>query len=68
MRQRLVETRDGVFHSLQEHGAREDDMGVLQKLDILEERMVGIAEQRRKRDDLEARQAEIEDHPLFKTL
>ncbi len=68
MRQKLVEMRDDVYNSLEKRGDREEDMGTLQKLDVLEERMVGIAEQRRHRTDLEARQAEIEDHPVFRTL
>lgn len=68
LRQGFENTRDGVYNSLEKRSDREEDMGVLQKLDVLEGRMVGVAEQRRMRDDLEARQAEIESHPLFRTL
>lgn len=68
MRQQLQDTRDGVYHDLEKRGEDEKDMGTFQLFEVLEERMVGIADQCRKREDLEARQAEIEDHPLFKTL
>lgn len=60
-----METRAGIYRSLEARGDREKDMGVLQKLDVLEERMAGIAEERRKRGDLETRQAEIEAHRLY---
>ena len=61
----FIRTRDGVYRRLEVRGEREKDMGVFQLLDVLEGRMVGAKEQRKKRTELEARQAEIEDHPLF---
>lgn len=65
LEQHFLQTRDHIFHELEKRGKREGQMGVFQLLDVLEERMVGIAEERRKRADLQARQAEIENHPLF---
>lgn len=65
LKQKLMDTRDRVYDSLEESSDREEDMGIFQKLDILEGRMVGIVEERRKRADLEVRQAEIESHRLF---
>ena len=65
LEQRFVETLDGVYNSLEKFGDREDDMGVFQLLDILEERMVGTAKERRERAELEERQADIENHALF---
>ena len=65
LEQRFVETLDGIYNSLERLSDREEDMGVFQLLDILEERMVGIVKERRERAELEERQAEIENHPLF---
>ncbi len=65
LEQQFVQTRDAVYDSLEKRGKKEKDMGEFQLMDVLESRMVGIAEERRKRAELEARQAEIEDHPLF---
>lgn len=65
LEQRFVETLDGAYNSLEKLGDREEDMGVFQLLDILEERMVGTAKERRERAELEERQAEIENHALF---
>ncbi len=65
MRERLVSLRDDIYASLEKRGKVENEMGDLQKLDILEGRMVGIADLRRRREELEERQAEIENHPLF---
>lgn len=61
----FAQTRDDILDRLEKRGEREEDMGIFQKLDVLEGRMVGIAEGRKRRDALEARQAEIEAHPLF---
>ena len=63
--QQFAQTKSGVYRNLERRGDREEGMGILQKLDILEGRMIGIAEERRKRGDLENRQAEIENHRLF---
>lgn len=65
LREKLVGVRDDVYHSLEKRGDVEEDMGDLQLLDALESRMVGIADLRRRREELEERQAEIENHPLF---
>jgi hypothetical protein len=61
----FVRTRDDVYHSLEKRSKREKEMGVSQLLEVLEERMVGTADLRNKRDELQVRQAEIENHPLF---
>ena len=60
-----MQTRDRIYNSLEERSKKESSMGVFQLLDILEGRMVGIAEERRKRKNLHDRQAEIENHRLF---
>jgi hypothetical protein len=65
LEQKFVETRDGIYHDLENRSKREKEMGDFQLLDILEGRMVGIADLRNKRAELQARQAEIESHPLF---
>ena len=65
MEQKFVRTRDGVYHSLEKRSKREKEMGVFQKLEVLEGRMVGMADLCNKRAELQTRQAEIEDHPLF---
>ena len=61
----FVRTRDDVYHSLEKRSKREKEMGVFQLLEVLEERMVGTADLRNKRAELQTRQAEIENHPLF---
>lgn len=65
LEQTFVETRDRIFSSLEKRAEHEDEMGVFQLLDILEERMVRITDLRKRRDELRARQVEIENHPLF---
>ena len=65
LEQQFVQTRDHIYNSLEERSKKESSMGVFQLLDILEGRMVGIAEERRKRENLHDRQAEIENHRLF---
>jgi hypothetical protein len=61
----FVRTRDGIYRSLETRGKHEKEMGVFQLMDILEGRMVGAKELRKRRTALEERQAEIEDHPRF---
>ncbi len=65
LQQKFSETRDMVYGSLEEQGDREEDMGIFQKLDILEDRTIGLAEQLKRRGKLRERQAEIEAHRLF---
>ena len=65
IRERLIEVRDRLYHSIEKQGETEDEMGDLQKLDILESRNVGIDDLRKRRQELEELQAEIESHPLF---
>jgi len=65
LQQRFSETRDRVYNSLEKQGDREDDMGIFQKLDILEERTIGLGEQLKRRGKLRDRQDEIEVHRLF---
>lgn len=65
LEQPFIQTRDGIDDSLEKRGKKQADMGVFQLLDVLEGRMVGVAEERRKRAELEARQTEIESHRLF---
>lgn len=59
LEERFVETRDGIYQSL------EKPMGLFEKLDILEGRNTGLTDERKKRAELAARQAEIEGHRLF---
>jgi hypothetical protein len=63
--QKFAETRDHVYHSLEKTSHTEDDMGVFQKLDVLEYRTVGLGEQIERRAELRQRQDEIEAHHLF---
>ncbi len=65
LEQQFVQTSDSIYDSLEKRSDHEEHMGVFQLLNVLEGRMVGIAEERRKRADLQTRQAEIESHPLF---
>ena len=65
LEEEFVRVRDGIYQSLEKRSEVEKDMGDLQKLDILEGRMVGITDLRKRREELEERQAEIEAHPLF---
>ena len=65
MEQRFITTRDGIYGSLETRGKHEKEMGIFQKLDVLEGRMVDAKEQRKKRTALENRQDAIEEHPLF---
>lgn len=65
MEREFIRTRDGIYRSLETRGKHEKEMGVFQLMDILEGRMVGAKELRKRRTALEERQAEIEDHPLF---
>lgn len=65
LQQQFVQTRDGIYDNLERNDPSYKDMGIFQKLDILEGRLVGIAEQRKRRDELQTRQAEIENHPMF---
>lgn len=65
LQSKAVHTRDKIYRNLERRSENERHMGIFQKMDALEGRMVGIAEERRKRIDLETRQAEIESHHLF---
>jgi hypothetical protein len=65
LKEKLVKTRDHVSRELEHRSNVEKDMGIFQLLDVLEGRMVAIADLRRKREDLEKRQGDIEKHPLF---
>jgi hypothetical protein len=65
MEREFIRTRDGIYRSLETRGKTEKEMGVFQLMDILEGRMVGAKELRKRRSALEERQAEIEEHPLF---
>lgn len=65
LQQQFVQTRDGIYDNFERNDPSYKDMGIFQKLDILEGRLVGIAEQRKRRDELQTRQAEIENHPMF---
>lgn len=60
-----IAVRENIYSYLEQHAKKEKDMGVFQLLDVLDRRMVGATEERSKRSQLEARQAEIEKHPLF---
>jgi hypothetical protein len=65
LEERFVRERDHIYNSLEKRSGVEKEMGTFQKLDILERRMVGIADLRRRREELKGRQDEIESHPLF---
>jgi hypothetical protein len=65
LEQAFTDTRARIYNSLEKDGPKEDDMGIFQKLDILEYRTVGLGEQLERRKMLQERQAEIEAHPLF---
>lgn len=65
MEREFIRTRDGIYQSLETRSKQEKQMGVFQLMDILEGRMVGAKELRKKRIALENRQDEIEEHPLF---
>lgn len=61
----FVDTRDSIFHKLERSGERETQMGIFQKLDVLEGRNIGLEDQQDRRAELDDRQAKIERHPLF---
>ncbi len=65
LEQPIVKASYKVYISLHKRSNREEEMGVFQLLDILEDRMVGIAQERRERAELEERQAVTENHPLL---
>lgn len=62
---KALDIRDKIYRNLEKRSEHEKHMGIFQKMDVLEGRMVGIAEERRKRADLQARQTDIENHRLF---
>src|SRR5215210_4323862 len=49
LKQQFVQTRDGVYDNLEKRSKREKEMGVFQMLEVLEDRMVGMADLRNKR-------------------
>ena len=55
MKREFVRTRDRIYCSLETRSKREKDMGVFQLLDVLEGRMVGAKDQRKRRTELENR-------------
>lgn len=65
MERKFITTRDGIYGSLETRAKHEKGMGIFQKLDILEGRMVGGKQQRDRRTALENRQDAVEEHPWF---
>jgi len=65
LEQPFVKASYKVYISLEKRSDREEEMGVFQLLDILEDRMVSISQERRERAELEERQAVTENHPHF---
>lgn len=65
LQQQAIGTRDKAYRNLRRESEAERDMGIFQKMDALENRMVGIQEEQRRRAELGQRQAEIEAHRLF---